>query len=150
VGLDRRPAARAPGSTAGKRPRLEGVRLFSTRDGHRALIGRNGRDNQRLTFKLSAPEDFWFHARGVSGAHVVVRNDERLARPSPGSLEDAAAAAAWYSQARDQGWVDVQWTRRKYVRKARGAPPGTVVLKRFETVRVRPRAPAGDSHDEPA
>jgi predicted ribosome quality control (RQC) complex YloA/Tae2 family protein len=49
--------------------------------------------------------------------------------------------AAWFSEARSQSAVDVQWTRRKYVRRPRGAPPGTVVLKRFETVRVRPALP---------
>jgi predicted ribosome quality control (RQC) complex YloA/Tae2 family protein len=124
-------------------PRVEGVRLLMSRDGFSILIGRTGKDNDRLTFKLAGPEDFWLHAAGVPGAHVIVRNPGRVARPPRTTLEEAATAAAWFSDAREAGQADVQWTRRKNVRRLRGAPPGTVTLKRFETLRVRPAPPAG-------
>ncbi len=139
VALEATPRA-APASPE-RRPRVVGVRIFRTADGLTALVGKSGKDNARLTFRLSGPEDFWFHALGVPGAHVIVRNDERAARPPQGTLEQAAAAAAWFSEAQSQPQVDVQWTRRKYVRPVRGAAPGTVRLKRFETVRVKPRLP---------
>jgi predicted ribosome quality control (RQC) complex YloA/Tae2 family protein len=129
--------------------RVEGVRLFLTSDGSRGMIGKSGRDNQRLTFGLAGPEDFWFHAQGVAGAHVVVRNAERKPRPSPAALAEAARAAAWFSAAREQESVDVQWTRRKYVRKVRGAPPGTVSVKRGEIVRVRPAPPPNSEAIDP-
>jgi predicted ribosome quality control (RQC) complex YloA/Tae2 family protein len=119
------------------RPRLEGVRIFTTDDGLTVLVGRGARENHRLTFKLASPEDFWFHAQGCRGAHVILRNEERLTEPPHVSLRQAAAAAAWFSEAKNQELVDVQWTRRKNVRKPRAAPPGTVVVKRFKTVRVR-------------
>jgi predicted ribosome quality control (RQC) complex YloA/Tae2 family protein len=139
VGLQWTVRARAAARMS--RPRLEGARIYRTIDGLTLLAGRSGRDNHRLTFKLSAPDDFWFHAQGCRGAHVVLRNERRLARPPQSSLEQAAALAAWFSQAKDQEFVEVQWTRRKNVRKPRGASPGTVVLKRFETIRVRPALP---------
>jgi len=140
VGLER--PTRADRSAAQmSRPRLEGVRIFTSRDGQSILVGKTGRDNDRLTFKLAGPEDFWLHAGDTAGAHVVLRNDERRSRPSRVALEDAAAAAAWFSGARAQGKVDVRWTRRKYVRRARGAPRGTVILKKFETIRVFARRP---------
>jgi predicted ribosome quality control (RQC) complex YloA/Tae2 family protein len=129
-----------------RRPRLEGVRVFTSRDGQSILVGKSGRDNDRLTFKLAGQEDFWLHAGGAAGAHVILRNDERRSKPSRVALEDAAAAAAWFSGLRAQGTVDVKWTRRKYVRRARGAPRGTVILKRFETIRVAARRP--DSPEE--
>jgi predicted ribosome quality control (RQC) complex YloA/Tae2 family protein len=141
VGLPARGAGRALREPVGPRVRLEGVRLFRTADGLSAMIGKTARDNDRLTFRLAGPEDFWFHALRVTGAHVVVRNDERSSAPPPRSLHEAAAAAAWYSEARGDDGVDVQWTRRKYVRRVRGGGPGRVVVKRFATVRVRPRAP---------
>jgi len=122
-------------------PRIEGVRLFSSADGDAVLVGKSGRDNHRLTFKLATPEDFWLHALGVPGAHVVVRNERREKRPSRKTLIEAAEAAAWFSEAREETQVDVQWTRRKYVRRLRGAPLGTVTVKRAETLRVRPRCP---------
>jgi predicted ribosome quality control (RQC) complex YloA/Tae2 family protein len=136
------PSTRA-GRAASKeqKPRLEGVRLYTSSDDIRIMAGRSGKDNHRLTFKLAAPDDFWFHALGRTGAHVVARNEERLARPPKATLEEAAAVAAWFSEASGDEYVEVQWTRRKYVRKPRGAKPGTVILKKFQTIRVRPRLP---------
>jgi predicted ribosome quality control (RQC) complex YloA/Tae2 family protein len=141
------PVAIAAGTRAAERkaraapPRLEGVRVFRASEGSSILAGKTGRDNYRLTFQLAGPEDFWLHALGVAGAHVVLRNDQRLPRPPRSALEEAAAVAAHFSEAREQAAVDVQWTRRKYVRKAKGAAPGAVLLKKFETIRVRPRLP---------
>jgi predicted ribosome quality control (RQC) complex YloA/Tae2 family protein len=126
-------------------PRLEGVRLYSSSEGFAVLVGRTGRDNARLTFKLAAPEDFWLHARGVPGAHVVVRNPERRKALPPATLREAAALAAWFSDAKAEAQADVQVARRKDVRAVRGAPPGTVILKRALTVRVRPELPRGVS-----
>ena len=137
VGLER--ARRGSEPPRAVRPRLEGVRIYRTSEGSTVLVGRSARDNQRLTFSLAGAEDFWFHAAERRGAHVVLRNDDRLKRPSQVSLAEAAALAAWFSEGRQDEGVEVRWTRRKYVRRARGAPPGTVVLKRFETLRVRPK-----------
>jgi len=131
---------KARGHTGDPKPRLEGVRLVEGRSGT-ILVGRGGRNNDRLTFKLASPEDFWFHALGVPGAHVLVRNPDRKKHPSRKTLLEAAAVAAWYSDAREQKGAEVQWTRRKYVRRVRGGAPGRVIIKRFETVRVRPALP---------
>jgi predicted ribosome quality control (RQC) complex YloA/Tae2 family protein len=139
VALEASPrAARAARS---HRPRVEGARIFRSSDGWTVLVGKSGKDNARLTFKLSAPDDFWLHAHGVPGAHVVIRNDGRRPRPPKATLHEAAAVAAWFSEAQKEAEVDVQWTRRKYVRKIHGASPGTVRLKKFEIVRIRPELP---------
>ncbi len=147
VGLE--PATRAGKAAAhGSRPRLEGVRLFTSGDGLPILVGRTGKDNDRLTFKLAAPDDFWLHAMDVPGAHVIVRNPRREPRPPRSTLEEAAAIAAWYSAARDSDRADVRWTRRRNVRRIRGAPKGTVTVKRFETIRVRPTPPERQDREE--
>jgi predicted ribosome quality control (RQC) complex YloA/Tae2 family protein len=144
------PVALQPATRAGRaaatvqKPRLEGVRIFTSSDGIQIMAGRSGKENHRLTFKLATPEDFWFHALGRPGAHVVARNEERASRPPQATLEEAAAVAAWFSEASRDEFVDVQWTRRKYVRKPRGAKPGTVILKKFQTVRVRPGLPGSE------
>ncbi|NIM01142.1 MAG: DUF814 domain-containing protein [Acidobacteria bacterium] len=140
------PVALEPDTRAGReafrrgKPRMEGVRLYYASSGEMILAGKGGRENHRLTFKLAAPHDFWLHALDVRGAHVILRNETRASKPGP-ALAEAAAVAAFHSQAATQPLVDVQWTARKNVKKPRGAPPGTVVLKRFETIRVRPGLP---------
>ncbi len=147
VGLEPRRPKRASASPA-PAPRIAGVRLLTSRDGLEILIGKSGPENDRLTFKLASPEDFWFHAKGQPGAHVVVRNPQRAAKPPEATLQEAARLAAWFSGARRETSAEVQWTRRKYVRRSRGAPRGTVLLKRFEMVRVRPAPPAGSDERE--
>jgi len=138
VGLARS-ARQARAQVAVGRPSLPGVRVVTSRDGFTILVGQTGRDNDRLTFKIAAPEDVWLHASGVPGAHVVIRTAERGgAVPPRATLEEAARLAAWFSDARGNAVADVQWTRRKNVRRARGAAPGTVLVKRFEVLRVRP------------
>jgi predicted ribosome quality control (RQC) complex YloA/Tae2 family protein len=122
-------------------PRLDGVRIVESRDGWTILVGRTAPDNDRLTFKIAAPDDIWLHAAGVHGAHVVIRNPERSPAPPPETLAEAARLALWFSDGRSEAAGDVQWTRRKNVRRAKGGTSGQVVLKRFETIRVRPRRP---------
>ena len=148
VGLERameRGPSRPQGARGAAASPVVGVRLFSSSEGFSVLVGRTGRDNARLTFKIARPEDFWLHAQGVPGAHVVVRNPERRSQLPAATLREAAALAAWYSEAKGQPQADVQVARRKDVRAVRGAPPGTVTLKRSSTVRVRPGLPSGVS-----
>jgi predicted ribosome quality control (RQC) complex YloA/Tae2 family protein len=125
-------------------PQLTGVRIVTSQDGWTILVGRTGRENDKLTFKIAAPEDVWLHAAGVPGAHVVIRNPDRVAVAPQATLAEAARLALWFSDARAQGVGDVQWTRRKNVRRAKGGSSGMVVLKRFETIRVRAKPPSGD------
>jgi predicted ribosome quality control (RQC) complex YloA/Tae2 family protein len=112
-------------------------RAFRTSGGLEVRVGRSSRDNDRLTFGHSAPGDVWLHARSVAGSHVVLRWRADGAPPAR-DLEEAAVLAALYSKARTSGTVAVDWTRRRHVRKPRGAPPGRVVLQRAQTVFVAP------------
>ena len=100
-------------------------------------VGRDARHNDDLTFHHSRPDDIWLHARHAAGAHVILRWT-RPERPPAADLEEAAVLAANHSGARGSGTVPVDWTRRKWVRKPRGAPPGAVVPDRVRTVFVAP------------
>jgi predicted ribosome quality control (RQC) complex YloA/Tae2 family protein len=110
---------------------------FTSRGGLEIRVGRSARDNDALTFHASSPDDVWMHARGASGSHVVLRWTRDEAPPAA-DLEEAALLAAWHSRARGSTVVPVDWTRRRHVRKPRGAAPGSVVVARAKTVMVRP------------
>ncbi|WP_420125762.1 NFACT RNA binding domain-containing protein [Longimicrobium sp.] len=112
-------------------------RLYRTSGGIEVRVGRSSKDNDRLTFGHAAHADVWLHARSVPGSHVVLRWAEDGAPPAR-DLEEAAVLAAFYSKARTSGTVAVDWTRRKYVRKPRGAPPGRVSIMHAKTVFVAP------------
>jgi predicted ribosome quality control (RQC) complex YloA/Tae2 family protein len=119
------------------------VRVYRDDGGWRILVGKSSRGNDYLTSRIAAPEDYWFHARDYPGAHVVLKHDSAGAEPPSGVLESAAEAAAWHSAARGEGRVDVSFTRRKYVRKVKGQPAGSVLVPEAGTIRARPRLPAG-------
>jgi predicted ribosome quality control (RQC) complex YloA/Tae2 family protein len=115
-------------------------RRYLTSGGLLLHVGRGAKENHQLTFGLARPEDLWFHARDVPGAHVILRDPEgRAAAPD---LREAAEVAAFHSAARDAVAVDVHVARRKHLRSLRGAA-GRVQVGHSETLRVAPRDPEG-------
>lgn len=111
---------------------------FLSPDGLTVLVGRTAADNDVLTFKLAAPQDFWFHIGAESGSHVVVRNPEHLERLPRETRRFAAALAARHSKARHAGRVAVHMAQCADVSKPRGVPAGTVTIRRFTTVHASP------------
>lgn len=128
-------AADAIGTTG---PRF---REYEVAGGMRVLIGKNAKQNDELTLHVAQKEDIWFHARHVSGSHVVLRSGKRPNIPQR-AIEQAAELAAYFSDARSQKHAPVAYTRRKYVRKPRGAAPGAVKLEREEVIIVTPQISA--------
>jgi predicted ribosome quality control (RQC) complex YloA/Tae2 family protein len=123
-------------------PRSQPLALTSP-DGLTILVGRNSRQNDEVTFRRASGDDWWFHARGVPGAHVIVRTEggELPER----TLHRAAEMAAYFSRLRGEPDVLVDYTQRRHVRRIPGGAPGLVTYSQEQTVRVPPRAP--DSED---
>jgi len=113
-------------------------RRYRTSSGWSVWAGRNNHENDTLTHRLAAQNDYWFHAHGYAGSHVLLRRDGRKQEPDGQTLEEAAAVAAYWSKGRTASKVPVVYTMAKYVSKPRGAPPGLAVMKREKTVMVRP------------
>jgi predicted ribosome quality control (RQC) complex YloA/Tae2 family protein len=120
-------------------------RRLKTREGWDVLIGRSNEGNDHLTHHLARPEDYWFHVHGAAGSHVVLRRGKSKDEPSKKTLEEVSAWAAFYSQARTAGKVPVIVTRKKYVRKPRGGPPGLALCTNEKTLIVRPVEPPRES-----
>ena len=113
-------------------------RRYRTSSGWSVWAGRNNQENDRLSHRMAAQNDFWFHARGYSGSHVILRREGRKDEPSRKTLEEAAAVAAWWSKGRTAGKVPVIYTLAKYVSRPRGGPPGLASVRREKTLMVRP------------
>ena len=142
-----RPAAVAAGEERAPSAKLQPRRL-RTAEGWDVLIGRTSEGNDYLTHRLARPEDYWFHVSGASGSHVVLRRGKGKNEPSKQTLEEVAAWAAFYSQARTAGRVPVIVTQKKYVRKPRKAKPGLVYCEREKTLMVRPAEPGDEAMAE--
>ena len=108
-------------------------------DGYEVLVGRSAKDNDYLTFKVAEPQDVWLHVGGgTPGSHVVVRQPEGGDVPRA-VVKRAAELAAKHSKAgKASGKVDVHVCRACDVRKPRGAKPGSVELRRYESIKVYP------------
>ncbi|OGF10584.1 MAG: hypothetical protein A2W00_04305 [Candidatus Eisenbacteria bacterium RBG_16_71_46] len=149
-----RPAASAMAAVARGERRAPSARLQPRRlkssEGWDVLIGRNNEGNDYLTHTLARPEDYWFHVHGAAGSHVVLRRGKSKDEPSKRTLQEVAAWAAFYSQARNAGTVPVIVTRKKYVRKPRKAPPGLALCEREQSVMARPKEPPQDAEADAA
>lgn len=120
------------------------ARVFEYRlpHGWRVLAGRTDEDNDLLSLRLAAPNDWWFHVKGQPGSHVIL-HVESGRDPDRSVLKQAAAIAAFHSKARHGGVVPVSATRARYVTKPRGAKPGTVQIRKDIVLKVRPALPEG-------
>ncbi|HKX19621.1 MAG TPA: NFACT RNA binding domain-containing protein [bacterium] len=115
-----------------------GPRRFEGPNGALIVAGRSSRENDHVTFQVAGPDDLWFHARAIPGAHVVLKTS---GEPSEAAIVAAAEVAAYYSEGREAAQVAVDVMPRRQVRKARGAAPGAVIYEGERTLRVKPVLP---------
>ena len=111
-------------------------RVFCTSTGYRVLVGRNNRQNDKLTMKDADHRDLWFHTQKIHGSHVILCTEGKTVDDD--TIVEAAKIAAYYSQARESGNVPVDYTPVKNVKKPAGARPGMVIYHVYHTVNVTP------------
>lgn len=125
---------RAKGRKQPQRPSKP--REFRSTAGLRILVGRNNRQNDRLTAKDAEKWDIWLHTQRIHGSHVILCTGG--AQPDEQSLLEAASLAAYFSQAQNSTKVPVDFTQVKYVKKPAGSPPGFVNYTNYKTILADP------------
>jgi len=108
---------------------------------YHVYVGKDSANNDLLTTKFAKQNDFWFHARSVSGSHVVLRVENTKETVSKNILKKAASLAAYHSKAKTAGIVPVSYTLKKYVAKRKNAPLGQVSLLKEDVLLVKPEVP---------
>ena len=111
-------------------------REFRSSAGLRILVGRNNRQNDRLTTKDADKRDIWLHTQKIHGSHVILCTGGT--EPDEQSLIEAASLAAYFSQAQGSTKVPVDYTPVKFVKKPAGAKPGMVVYTTYQTMLADP------------
>ncbi len=107
---------------------------YISSDGFEILVGKNNKQNDDITFKISSKEDLWFHVKDMPGSHVILKLKNKT--PSDLSISEAATLAAYHSKAKNSTKVAVDYTRRKNVKRQRGAKPGMVIYDNYSTILV--------------
>lgn len=106
-------------------------------DGTLIMVGKNNRQNDRLSFKLANKNELWFHVKDLPGSHVVIRD----ANPSDQTIQEAAQLAAYFSKGREATHVPVDYLPIKALHKPAGAKPGFVTFRGQTTLTAKPVAP---------
>lgn len=123
-------------------------RRFVVTGGFEVWAGKSSVNNDELTLHAADKNDLWFHARGVGGSHVILKVGSAAGQVSKESIRDAASIAAYYSKARKAKSVAIAYTEKKYVRKPKGVPAGTVVIEHEKVILVEPKLPKHKDNDE--
>lgn len=113
--------------------KAEPLKIFSP-DGTEILVGKNNLQNDKLTFKIAAPDDFWLHTKNITGSHVIIRCGK--IEPSEETLIFAAKIAVEFSSAKNSSKVPVDYTKIKFVKKPNGAKPGFVIFTNQKTLMI--------------
>lgn len=119
-----------------KAPAVSAPLKFTTSEGFTVYVGRNNRQNDKLTMKDSNNNDIWFHTKNIPGSHTVLVTDGK--QPTDKAMEEAAVLAAKHSRAKDSSQVPVDYTQIRHVFKPQGAKPGMVNYVNYKTVFVDP------------
>ncbi len=98
---------------------------YLSSDGFHIYVGKNNYQNEEVTFKIADGSDWWFHAKGIPGSHVIVKTG---GKELPDRVfEEAGSVAAYYSRGRNSEKVEIDYIQRKHVKKAAGGAPGFVI-----------------------
>ncbi len=112
--------------TGGRKPKITSKPFhYVSSDGFHIYVGKNNYQNEELTFKIATGNDWWFHAKGIPGSHVIVKTEGRELPDR--TFEEAGALAAYYSRGRNSDKVEIDYIQKKHVKKAAGGAPGFVI-----------------------
>jgi len=116
--------------------RLQPAKYIS-KDGWEIYVGKNNLQNDFLTFKLASGNDTWLHAKNIQGSHIIIKNKGSKQSLPLGTLIQAANLAAYFSKAKKDNKVLVDYTFKKYVKKPKNAKPGMVIYSQEKSLWIK-------------
>ena len=121
-----------------KRPKITSKPFhYLSSDGYHMYVGKNNFQNEELTFHFAVGGDWWFHAKGVPGSHVIVKAQGEEDLPDT-TFEEAGRLAAYYSQNRDNEKVEIDYIQKKHIKKPKGGKPGFVIYHTNYSLMIDP------------
>lgn len=120
---------------------LSRFRIYKLGNGFEVWTGKDSSANDLLSMKYARQGDLWFHVRGTSGSHTILRVPEDTIDIPKEYIKIAAEIAAYYSKAKNAKNVPVAFTLSKNVQKYKGAESGSVIIKGEKVIKVHPKIP---------
>lgn len=120
----------------GKPPKELPPLEFKSSDGYTILVGRNNKQNDKLTTKIASKLDIWLHVHNITGSHVIIITNGET--PPDTTIEDACMLAVYHSKAKKSAQVPVDYCLVKYVKKPNGSKPGMVIFTHNKTAYITP------------
>jgi len=114
-------------------------RVYRSSQGRTIYVGKNNAQNDWLSLRKGKPTDLWLHVKIIPGSHVLIPLEEGEEFPDDATLEEAAALAIYYSQARGSSQVAVDYTHVKQLKKPNSAKPGMVIYEQNWTLYLTPK-----------
>ena len=126
-----------PSAKNGRKEKIKSAPFhYLSSDGFDIYVGKNNIQNDELTFKMANGGDWWFHAKKIPGSHVVLLTGGKEVPDR--AFEEAAALAAFYSKGKMQEKVEIDYLKRKDVKKPNGSKPGFVVYYTNYSMAIAP------------
>ncbi|AGA70172.1 putative RNA-binding protein, snRNP like protein [Desulfitobacterium dichloroeliminans LMG P-21439] len=126
-------------SKSSNKPESPQPKVYFSSQNHPILVGKNNRQNDWLTLKKGRPQDLWLHTKNIPGSHVLIPLTEGEEFPDDATLEEAAALAIHFSQAKGSTLVPVDYTHVKNIKKPNAAKPGMVIYDTNWTLYLTPK-----------
>lgn len=124
-----------------KRPKKEKNKLvpvkYISKDGWEIWVGKNNLQNDFLTFKLASGNDTWLHAKNIQGSHIIIKNKGSKQSLPLDTLIQAANLAAYFSKAKKDNKVLVDYTLKKHLKKPKNAKPGMVIYSQEKSLWIK-------------
>jgi predicted ribosome quality control (RQC) complex YloA/Tae2 family protein len=109
---------------------------YRSSDGYDMYVGKNNYQNDELTFKFATGNDWWFHAKGMPGSHVIVKSGD--GKMPDRVFEEAGQLAGYYSKGRESDKIEIDYLQKKNVKKPAGSAPGFVVYYTNFSLTIHP------------
>lgn len=109
---------------------------FISSDGFKILVGRNNKQNDKLTLKTAEKTDIWLHTKDIPGSHVIICAEGNEVPEN--TITEAAVLAAYHSKGKNSAQVPVDYVEVRFVKKPAGAKPGMVIFTNNRTLYIRP------------
>lgn len=109
---------------------------YISSDGFDMYVGKNNYQNDELTFKFATGNDWWFHAKGMPGSHVIVKSENKELPDR--TFEEAGKLAGYYSKGKNADKVEIDYLQKKNVKKPNGSAPGFVVYYTNYSLTIHP------------